>query len=100
LKMRRLSSNRWCRGVSLRSAREGRSALFIMIKLKREIQISVSRSNLQLLFKLSLTPRASLVKPLRTLLRTSAAVPCLSCCSSAVQTFSRFEICAASYPFT
>ena len=65
LKMRRLSSNRWCRGGSLRSAREGRSALFIMIKLKREIQISVSRSNLHLLFKLSLMPRASLVSVTR-----------------------------------
>ena len=53
------------RGGSPKSAKEVRSALFIMIKLKREIQICVSRSNLQLLFKLSLTPRACLVSVTR-----------------------------------
>lgn len=64
-RMRKSSSSRWCRGGSLRSAREGRSALFIMIKLKREILIKVLHSDLPLLFKLSLTPRASLVSVTR-----------------------------------
>jgi hypothetical protein len=64
-RMRKLSSSRWCRGGSLRSAREGRSALFIMIKLKREILIKVLHSDHPLLFKLSLTPRVSLVSVTR-----------------------------------
>jgi hypothetical protein len=52
-------NSKWCKrqGGSLKSAREGRSALFIMIKLKRGILISVRRSDLQLLLKLSWAPR-------------------------------------------
>jgi hypothetical protein len=57
----RIFSNRQYIGGSPKNAREEISALFIMIKLKREIQISVRRSDLPLLCKLSLTPKASLV---------------------------------------
>ena len=63
--MRRLSSSRWYREGSLRSAREAISALFIMIKLKREILIKVHHSDLPLMFKLSLTPIPSSVSVTR-----------------------------------
>jgi hypothetical protein len=64
-RMRKLSRSRWYREGSLRSAREGISALFIMIKLKREILIKVHHSDLPLLFKLSLTPIPSSVSVTR-----------------------------------
>ena len=61
-RMKSFSSKRCKRqGGSLKSAREGRNALFIMIKLKRGILISVRRSDLQLLLKLSWTPKISFV---------------------------------------